>query len=383
MYIKDENDVTNPPTNIVNGYRIGAKNNDKLYLNVVVDGNSVIYTAPILMPVLSGDGPSSEKKFTVARTSSGNTIASKELTLTANHNFLDGESVRVFADDGRTPDGIEIGRKYFVITTATANKIKLANTQNDALAGIVVPKEINTKGGVLTVKSTVTDKIPGEIGHPIQFDTTENQWYVLSSSTKTTNKISEGFVGFGTEINDRNSSTYVQRRAESRALDDRIYRLRYVIPKDFKGADIAKNPEKNYVLQESKSILEQQIPASGIPVDQPVIYNRNPRVIAGVSTDASDGLKNVVVTETAHKLSTGDGVKIKNVRSSTNTTGVDNSGYNGLFTVTSTPTSKSFTYTNTNIGGAFVGVVTDARASTNGLSPANLPTSAPALPPTA
>ena len=123
----------------------------------------------------SGDASSSEKKFTVARTSSGNTIASKEITLTANHNFLAGESVRVFADDGRTPDGIEIGRKYFVIEGSAANKIKLANTQNDALAGIVVPKEINTKGGVLTVQSTVTDKIPGEIGHPIQFDTTKNQ----------------------------------------------------------------------------------------------------------------------------------------------------------------------------------------------------------------
>ncbi len=161
----------------------------------------------------------------------------------------------------------------------------------------------------------------------------------------------------------RNSSTYVQRKAESRALDDRIYRLRYVIPKDFKGADIAKKPEKNYVLQESKSILEQQIPASGIPVDQPVIYNRNPRIIAGITTDASDGLKNVVVTETPHKLSVNDGVKIKNVRSSTNTGGTDNSGYNGLFTVTRTPSSKSFTYTNTNLGGTFVTIVTAARKS--------------------
>ena len=157
------------------------------------------------MPVASGDGPSSEKKFTVARTSSGNTIASKEITLTANHNFLTGESVRVFGDDGRTPDGIEIGRKYFVITQGlAANKIKLANTQNDALANIVVPKEINTKGGVLTVQSTVTDKIPGEIGHPIQFDTTENQWYVLSSSTKTTKiKFQRVLLDSGTEINNR------------------------------------------------------------------------------------------------------------------------------------------------------------------------------------
>ena len=212
------------------------------------------------MQVLSGDGPASEKKFTVDRVTAGNVIASKEITLTENHNFLAGESVRVFADDGRTPDGIEIGRKYFVITQGlAANKIKLANTQNDALAEIVVPDEINTKGGVLTVQSTVTDKIPGEIGHPIQYDEDKKNWYILSSSTTTTNKIYEGIVGFSTEIGSNNSATYVTRKSETRALNDRIYRLRYVIPKDFKGANIAKKPEKNYVLQESKTVGEDSI----------------------------------------------------------------------------------------------------------------------------
>ena len=59
-----------------------------------------------------------------------------------------------------------------------------------------------------------------------------------------TTKFIEGIVGFSTEIEANNSSTYVQRKAESRALDNRIYRLRYVIPKDFKGADIAKNQKR-------------------------------------------------------------------------------------------------------------------------------------------
>ena len=39
----------------------------------------------------------------------------------------------------------------------------------------------------------------------------------------------------------------------------------------------------------------------------------------------------VVTTEIPHKLSVGDRVRIRNVKSSTNTTGADNSGYNGLF----------------------------------------------------
>ena len=118
LYIQGEKDVTNPPTNVANGFKIGAKKDDILYLNVNVGGAPTTFTSPILMPVPSGDGPSSEKRFTVSRNTTGNIIttgASAEITLTANHNFLTGESVVVLADDGRTPDGIKISKKYFVI----------------------------------------------------------------------------------------------------------------------------------------------------------------------------------------------------------------------------------------------------------------------------
>ena len=367
LYIKDEKDKSNPPTNVVNGFRVGAKKNDKLFLNVNIGGQNIIYDSPILMDVVSGDGPVAEKKFTVDRTASGNSIASKIITLTENHNFIEGESVRVFADNGRTPDGIEIGRKYFIITIAGSgneNKIKLANTQNDALAKIVVPDEINTKGGILTIQSTVTDKIPGEIGHPIQYDTTNSQWYILGSADAT-NKIFNGFnTGTNaTTIDERNSASYVQRRSESRALDDRIYRLRYVIPKDFKGANIAKKPEKNYVLQESKTVGEDALITS-------VISNRNPRVIAGITSTSSVV---TVTTETPHKLSVNDKVKIKNVISSNNTAGVGNSGFNGTFKVTETPSSKTFTFASSILSGTYTDITTDARAGANDRTLADLP----------
>ena len=372
LYIDGEKDKSNPPTSIVNGFRIGAKINDKLFLNVNVGGENRVYSSPILMQVESGDGPTSEKKFTVGRVGIANSITSGVISLTTNHNFLAGESVRVFSDDGRTPDGIEIGRKYFVIPQSNATQIKLANTVNDALSGKEIVETINTRGGVLTVQSIVNDKLPGEIGHPIQYDEDKKNWYILSSSTTTTNKIHEGIVGFSTEIKQNNSATYVTRKSETRALNDRIYRLRYVIPKDFTGANIAKKPEKNYVLQESKTVGEDSL------IDN-VISNRNPRIIAGIATDASDSTKSVVTTEVAHKLSVGDKITVSKVRSSTNTTGVGNSGYNGSFTVLSTPSSKTFTYTNTNLNfgvapESFVGVVTDARASANNLSPSDLPT---------
>jgi len=381
LYIKDEKDITNPPSNVVNGFRIGAKKDDKLFLNVNINLQDIIYSSPILMPVASGDGPSAEKKFTVDRTASGNNISSKEITLTENHNFLPGESVRIFADNGRTPDGIEIGKKYFVILGSANNKIKLANTQSDALAEVTAPDEINTRGGILTVQSTVTDKIPGEIGHPIQFDgnnvtytrdgvsvTEVGGWYILGSFDAT-NEIYNGFTGTTNSVDNsvtidkNNSSTYVQRRSESRALDDRIYRLRYVIPKDFEGANIAKKPEKNYVLQESSTVGED-----AAIVD--VTSNRNPRIIANATITNNVA---TITTEKPHKLSVNDKVKIKNVISSTNLTGVGNTGYNGLFTVTGTPSSKTFEYSNQKIAGTYTDITSDARAGTNNRKLANLP----------
>ena len=95
-------------------------------MNVNVGGENRVYSSPILMQVESGDGPTSEKKFTVGRVGIANSITSGVISLTTNHNFLAGESVRVFSDDGRTPDGIEIGRKYFVIPQSNATQIKLS-----------------------------------------------------------------------------------------------------------------------------------------------------------------------------------------------------------------------------------------------------------------
>ena len=58
------------------------------------------------------------------------------------------------------------------------------------------------------------------------------------------------------EIADANSSTYILRKPENRDARDRIYKLRYVIPKDYRGSNVAKAPEKYYTLQESSLTTE-------------------------------------------------------------------------------------------------------------------------------
>ena len=273
------------------------------------------------MTAPSGEGPSAEKRFNVARTATHtNNITSNQLTLVGTHNFFTGESVRVYSDDGRVPDGLENGDLYYVVSTG-ASTIKLATTFNNALAGTPVVTISNQKGGVLSIVSRVTDKLPGEFGHPIQWDTGKSNWYITGTDTTTTNSIYQGIVGFSTDIASNNSSLYVRRVPETRALSDRIYKLRYVIPSSYTDT-IAKKPEKNYILQESKTVGEES-------TIQNVISNRNPRIISGISTDTANAYQANVVSETPHGLSIGDKVRIKNVKSSTNTTGVHDEGYNG------------------------------------------------------
>ena len=137
---------------------------------------------------------------------------------------MDGESVRVFSDNGKLPNGIEHNQIYYVITTLSANKIKLAKSFNTAVASNPAPIIIhNILGGKLEVVSYVTDKLPGEPGHPIQYDdntydvtrivddvsstTTEvGGWYILASSDATNTIFSEFNTGNNADEIDKNYS---------------------------------------------------------------------------------------------------------------------------------------------------------------------------------
>ncbi len=80
-----------------------------------------------------------------------------------------------------------------MVTTNT--NIKLAKTLNDAING--TPLTINEKGGSLKVVSRVSDKNSGELGHPIQYDTTNTQWFIGVSTDSADNTIYSNIVGFG------------------------------------------------------------------------------------------------------------------------------------------------------------------------------------------
>ena len=75
----------------------------------------------------------SEKNFTVGRSSVGvNSITSNTITLTDDHSFENGETIRIIADNGHLPDGLDTNQIYFAITTGVnADQIKVAQTLND------------------------------------------------------------------------------------------------------------------------------------------------------------------------------------------------------------------------------------------------------------
>ena len=331
LYILDESDESNPPTNITNGFRVGAKEGELLYLDVTLDGVPKTFSSKIVMqPKAGGELVSSKKEVRVDSIAA----STDTLTLTEPHNFIDGESVRVYSDDGVLPDGIEYGRLYYVKGTG-ASTIKLSKTFNGAIASTPEIVDIkNALGGNLRVCSTVTDKIPGEPGHPLQYDSTDG-WFVITDPTFTDSlsTIHDGFLGFGTAIAANNSSTFVKRKSETRDLSERLYRFRYVIPKEFVNA---KAPEKNFVIQESKTVND----ASTIT---DIRSRRNPRVISGITTS---GFVATVNTEEEHGLSVNDVVRLKNVASDINLTATDNQGLNGYFTVTDILGVKSFRFTN-------------------------------------
>ena len=120
LYLYQETNEASPPPSILQGYRVGAKTDDDLSVIISIDGTPSEKIARIVMP--NTENTSSEvtsiKVSTVGRNvSTGNSISNDILTFEEDHNFINGETVRVVSDNARLPDGIIDNRVYFAITT--------------------------------------------------------------------------------------------------------------------------------------------------------------------------------------------------------------------------------------------------------------------------
>ena len=347
LYGKTNKDV--PPENVIDGYRIGARANDELNVLVSSAGSVTEYKARIVMP---NSQSSAEKIFTVNRSATGiNSIgtfsaggADNVITLTANHTFLEGETVRVISDSGQLPDGLDGNTVYHVRTSGlAANNVKLAKTFQDSLSGTNL-LDINEKGGILKVVSRVTDKNAGDLGHPIQYDGTNGQWYVKVSTAASDNTLYPIVVGFGsTGFGVSTPRTFFNRKTDSRNANDTLYRMRYVIPAS-SGGTVARPPVEGFILQESNTSIGstnaeiQTYFGSGSIAN--INQQRNFRFIADATY--SNGTASFV-TELPHDLTVGSKVQINNITSANNTTGAGSSGFNYTADVTGISSAKMFT----------------------------------------
>jgi hypothetical protein len=355
LYNRTNEDVF--PDNVIEGYRIGAKENDSLKCLISDGGVPTEYSARIIIPntQFTGDEVTSEKKFVIGRSAGINSITSNIITLTRPHSFIQGESIRFLSDTGQLPDGLENNRIYYSITSGiSSDQIKVAKTLNDALNAQELV--INDKGGTINVVSRVSDKNSGDIGHPIQYDSTQGQWYINVSTASTDNNLYSTITSLGTGIlGSATPRTYITRQPDTRNLADTIYKLRYVIPSG-SGITSARPPIDGFIIQDSNDTTGQtnaevQTYFSPTTVSlNNVSEQRNFRFISNATWDGSFASYQ---TELPHNLSVGSVVEVVNVTSTNNTSGISSAGFNNTFNVVGISSAKSFQVELTDNPGTF------------------------------
>ena len=345
LYLFGFNDDNVPPPILTQGFRVGAKFNDKLYFknDTTGEGYATILMAESESAVSQFSGRK-EMKIVPHGTKDNTFITQDADGVDTAHNFVTGEKVIIISDDGDYPENIETNTVYFIIkdTTEESDEFRLASSESEANAN----DQITVSGGTnLSVISRVTDKFPGEKGHPIHFDEGENAWFMHVDNSGSDPIDLSGLGNTGAT-----EPTYIKRVSDSRSLDDKIYKLRVVVPKEIPNA---KNPESGFIIQESSStdVSSDADPGKTTLEKKDYDYNKNNRFISNIDHNGlgDEFAKVTVTTERPHNLKVGESVKIKGVRSykdsnTNNYSGIYGQGYNGKYTVSDVDNAFSFKY---------------------------------------
>lgn len=333
LYLFGFNSVDEVPTDTVQGNRIGATSGDKIYAVV----NDVSYSTDIYMlddlvgPGIPAFGTTSgEKTFRVLSGPTTNT-----LTL-GPHNIQTGEKIRVYSDSGDLPENLTAETIYYAIRQSPTT-VRIASSFTNASLGTAI--SING-GQFLSVVSRVSDKSSGEIGHPIQFDSNVSGWYIhVRSNNSIYNQMASlGVAGIG----QRTELTTIRRIVDNRSLDEKLYKVRVVIPKQYVNT---KEPTDGFVIQDSSTVgvrTDADFSLTSITLDNDFNYQRNPRFI---STCSVSGSEVIVISELPHNLKVNDIITVENVTDSSS----NGDEYNGRFRITAIDGINKFRYNKTDI----------------------------------
>ena len=340
VYLDGFKNKDNKPTVELNGFRFGAKVGDQLNVSI---GNTV-YGADILMPVPQTDPDervSGQKEIFVGRASGINSITGNTFTLQSDHKFINGETVNVYSENGSLPDGLEYNRVYHAITASlNADQIQLASTLNNAVAGNEITG-INNSGGILRIVSRVSDKEAGDIGHPVQFDS--SGWHVNVGAGNT---LSSAIIANQSDITPKTRTSFIKRTLDRRKESEKNYGLKYVISQD---SNLASPPVAGFSIAETSTVPDD----INYQNDNNVLTSTsNLRQANNIINASWGGNVGIITAEHPHGLKVGHIVQVYRVRSSNNTSGTDDSGFNGIFEVSAIPNDTTFRVgLNTNPGG--------------------------------
>ena len=348
------------PPIISQGYRIGAKLNDTLYVPI----SGVTKEAKILMvdnvvsiaSTTASGATSGEKNVSVttgptAGNNSRFTIDISTIPLPKN-----GEKIRLISNTGDLPENIEPNTTYYAITeeknasrtdgvSLAANEIQIAASKTNADA--TTPVKINAYGGTqLRVLRRVSDRAAGEIGSPIQWDPVNSAWFIHVESSNTIFSTIQSLTPSAFN-NERTEISYVNRTEDGRSIDERLYKVRVVVPKELTNG---RDPVDGFVIQDSSSTGVRSVADFNLTdiTSADYLYNRNPRFITTCSYESVTAIVTVLADQ-PHNLKVNDQIIVKNVTSTTNTPGTNNTGYNGTFNVSEIVNDKSFKYSATDI----------------------------------
>ena len=354
LFLLGQNNIKNLPPSIAQGFRIGARIGEKIY----VPGNG---EATISMSKKSGSSTAtvnvtSQKSYEGVHndTTQGSASIVHKITLSnldtvgAKHDLNNGESIRIIAESGDLPEGLDPHRTYYAITSEKNStradgislsdyEIQIASSKTNADRGtpVYVKTVSNPAAGKLKIVSRVCDKSPGELGHPFQFDSTQSNWFIHVQNT--TNTINATNLDVNNE-----DIPYILRENDGRSLDDKLFKVRYVIPKELENA---RDPNDSFVIQDSSFTnvrSQSDFTRTSITTDD-FEYKRNLRFISFITYNTTT-LIATVRSDSPHNLRIGDQITVKNVSDTINSTAAANKGFNGIFVVTNVINSKTFEY---------------------------------------
>lgn len=329
IYLKGYNSILVPPSGKFRSFSIGGRQNDKIYIKTEAGESFAAVTPNYKFEVsISNTAAAPTDTFTL----------SQSLTVGTVTGINTSQSVRIYSKNGILPDGIEPNKVYYVHKDLTTTTVKLSENINASTSdtGILdIKSNQGITSGNLILVSKVSDRNPGDISHPIQFDSTSNQWYISIASNS-------GFISSLIGTND--PVFYIKRVFDTRSLDDKLYRARIVIPKNSLGAS---DLNVGYILQKSSSEMSSNYTVIGNSLTS-IDESRNTNQIVDAWTTVSNGTRTAtIVSKNPHGLRVGNKINIYNLKSSNelNPVGLGTgTGFNGSFTVSSVASDLQFSY---------------------------------------